>query len=449
MSRAIEVHDLAKRYRIGERARQNRSLRETITDAAIAPFRNLRRLRRLTSFDEDREGGTIWALRGVGFELDRGEVLGIIGRNGAGKSTLLKILARITEPTRGRAIVYGQVGSLLEVGTGFHPELTGRDNVYLNGAILGMDRAFIGRHFDEIVDFSGVATFIDTPVKRYSSGMRVRLAFAVAAHLQPEVLIIDEVLSVGDAEFQKKCLGKMDTIARSGRTILFVSHNMTAVQNLCDRCIWIDDGLIRAEGETSDTIHAYLSQFETWSHEGQMDLRAWPQRIGAGPIRIVAARILDEEGGLTTVVRRGRPMIVEWDVEGEGVDRLHLSTEIVSEAGDKVLHMAHHDTPGLVPGVLSGPHTVRVRIPSLPLNCGNFGLRLSIYTEHLERAVDVVENVLPFSVEESPDSPRPYRTPAEWGFCWTPSQWELIDRGAEGRPSMAALSAGSPRPDPK
>ena len=213
---------------------------------------------------------TFWALKEVSFEIKRGEVLGVIGANGAGKSTLLKILSRITNPTSGTAEIHGRVASLLEVGTGFHPELTGRENIYLNGAILGMKKAEINAKFDEIVDFSGIETFIDTPVKRYSTGMFVRLAFGVAAHLQPEILIVDEVLSVGDAEFQKKCLGKMDDIAHEGRTILFVSHNMAAISQLCGRALWLKRGQLKFSGSPSDVVTSYLTSgstaLATWSN---------------------------------------------------------------------------------------------------------------------------------------------------------------------------------------
>jgi len=229
---AIRVENLSKLYHIG-RARQRH---DTLRDALSAAFR------RPASRAARREDETLWALRDVSFEVQRGEVVGIIGRNGAGKSTLLKILSRITEPTSGRAEIHGRVGSLLEVGTGFHPELTGRENVYLNGAILGMHRTEIDRKFDEIVAFAEIEKFLDTPVKHYSSGMYVRLAFAVAAHLDPEILLVDEVLAVGDAAFQRKCLGKMDSVGKEGRTVLFVSHNMAAVTNLCDWGLLLDAG---------------------------------------------------------------------------------------------------------------------------------------------------------------------------------------------------------------
>ena len=249
---AIRVENLSKLYTLGKRERY-RTLRDTLTDALAAPFRRLR-----NGASPETEAETLWALKDVSFEVKHGEVLGVIGRNGAGKSTLLKILSRITEPTGGRAEIHGRVGSLLEVGTGFHPELTGRENIFLNGAILGMKKAEILRKFDEIVAFAEVEKFIDTPVKHYSSGMYVRLAFAVAAHLEPEILIVDEVLAVGDAEFQKKCLGKMGDVAAEGRTVLFVSHNMGAVTSLCTRVVCLANGTVIGNGEPRQVIQEYL-----------------------------------------------------------------------------------------------------------------------------------------------------------------------------------------------
>jgi ABC-type polysaccharide/polyol phosphate transport system ATPase subunit len=255
---AIQVEGLGKRYRIGE-LQKYKALRDVLTNAMYAPFRTI-----ISVFSGQRAAvgdqlsdNYIWALKDVSFKIKHGEVVGIIGRNGAGKSTLLKILSRITEPTEGEARVYGRVGSLLEVGTGFHPELTGRENLYLNGAILGMRKVEIDRKFDEIVAFAEVEQFIDTPVKLYSSGMYVRLAFAVAAHLETEILLVDEVLAVGDAQFQKKCLGKMGDVAKGGRTVFFVSHQMNSIRKLCERCMWIDTGQMRMMDSTTKVVSAY------------------------------------------------------------------------------------------------------------------------------------------------------------------------------------------------
>ena len=261
---AIHVENLGKRYRIGERERYL-ALRDVLTRAISAPARLFAPRKSASSSNGNGNGNGdhshIWALKDASFDIRQGEVVGIIGRNGAGKSTLLKILARVTKPTRGFADVRGRMGTLLEVGTGFHPELTGRENVFLSGAILGMSKAEIHRKFDEIVAFAEVEKFIDTPVKHYSSGMRMRLAFAVAAHLEPEILLVDEVLSVGDIEFQKKCLGKMGDVARSGRTILFVSHQMNQIRRLCERVLWVDSGSIRSDGLPGHVLADYESAF--------------------------------------------------------------------------------------------------------------------------------------------------------------------------------------------
>jgi lipopolysaccharide transport system ATP-binding protein len=259
---AIRCKGLSKQYRIGRQERY-KALRDVLTDAATAPFR---RLRRATSSSDGNGIGkpkpeTIWALDDVSFEIKQGEVVGVIGRNGAGKTTLLKILSRITKPTKGHAEIHGHIGALLEVGTGFHPELTGRENIYLNGSILGMRKSEIDARFDEIVAFAEVERFIDTPVKRYSTGMQVRLAFAVAAHLEPEILLVDEVLAVGDAAFQKKCLGKMGEVASEGRTVLFVSHNMAAIRRLCSKTLFLQSGGLAGLSDTSSIVTMYENSY--------------------------------------------------------------------------------------------------------------------------------------------------------------------------------------------
>ena len=296
MADAIVTEGLSKRYRIGELHGTYGTLRESLTAAA----------RRLARRDHRDHTDEIWALRDVSFTMPEGQVLGVIGRNGAGKSTLLRVLTRITTPTSGRAEIRGRVGSLLEVGTGFHPELTGRENIFLNGSILGMKRREIQARFDAIVDFSGVEQFIDTPVKRYSSGMSVRLAFAVAAHLEPEVLLVDEVLAVGDAEFQRRCLGRMEDLSHSGRTIVFVSHQMQAVTQLCDRAILLQDGQVALDGPSGDVVAHYLQAVEGSSSE-----RAWPDdetAPGDDLVRLLAVRAVDENGNLVRSLDVRRPV---------------------------------------------------------------------------------------------------------------------------------------------
>jgi lipopolysaccharide transport system ATP-binding protein len=291
---AIRVENLGKLYRIGQFVGYG-SIRESLTNALAAPFR---RIRRTGSHKKDKaeENNYIWALKDVSFEVKQGEVVGVIGRNGAGKTTLLRVLTRITDPTEGSAEIFGRVGSLLEIGTGFHPELTGRENIYMNGAILGMKKSEIERRFAEIVDFSGVERFIDTPLKRYSSGMQVRLAFSVAAHLEPEILLVDEVLAVGDVAFQKKCLGKMEDVSRKGRTVLFVSHNMQAIRTLCPRSILLNDGHVVMDGPTHDTILGYYKDLELLSVDASTDINNTKNRRGSGAVRFNKILVQDESG---------------------------------------------------------------------------------------------------------------------------------------------------------
>jgi lipopolysaccharide transport system ATP-binding protein len=282
----IRIENLGKRYVIGQQRSQEDGLRHVIEDAVRAPLKWLKGGRG----EKKPQPEEFWAIKDISFEVHKGDVVGIIGRNGAGKSTLLKILSRITEPTHGRVQIDGRVASLLEVGTGFHVELTGRENIFLNGAILGMNKAEIKRKFDEIVDFSGIEKFIDTPVKRFSSGMQVRLAFAVAAHLEPEILIVDEVLAVGDATFQKKCIGKMQNVSSGGRTVLFVSHNMAALASLCHRAVWLDNGRMVGEGRSRDLITAYLNRHGGETADARIPLAKKP-RIGSGTARFTALEL--------------------------------------------------------------------------------------------------------------------------------------------------------------
>jgi lipopolysaccharide transport system ATP-binding protein len=302
----VQVYNLAKMYRIGARKPQYDTLRERIMTKGRWLFGHR------TEIVPDASN-IMWALKDVSFGVKQGEVVGIIGRNGAGKSTLLKLLSRITAPTRGRIEMTGRVSSLLEVGTGFHPELTGRENIYLNGTILGMKRVEIDQRFDEIVAFAGVEEFIDTPVKHYSSGMYLRLAFAVAAHLRPEIMIVDEVLAVGDADFQKKCLGKMDEVADQGRTIFFVSHNMQAISRLCKRVIYLEDGQLRLDGSPHDVVKGYLH-----SGLGTMAMREWldPMKAPRGTgSRLCAVRVRTEDGQCTDHIDIRKPVGIEIEYE--------------------------------------------------------------------------------------------------------------------------------------
>jgi lipopolysaccharide transport system ATP-binding protein len=320
---AITVENISKLYRIGLKENMHDSFGAAIVSFIKSPLSNYRKYRSLYNFDDinrnsdsksnSNSSDIIWALRDISFEVKQGEVLGIIGSNGAGKSTLLKILCRITDPTTGCAEIRGRISSLLEVGTGFHPELTGRENVYLNGTILGMRKNEVDRKFEEIVNFSGVEKFIDTPVKRYSSGMKVRLAFAVAAHLEPEILIIDEVLAVGDADFQKKCLNKMQEVGQQGRTVLFVSHNMQAVTRLCERAILLYEGGIVKDGPAHKVVSAYLT-----SDLGVTGAREWPdpEKAPAGPVvRLRAVRVRTEDSKISDSFDIRRPIRIEMEYE--------------------------------------------------------------------------------------------------------------------------------------
>jgi lipopolysaccharide transport system ATP-binding protein len=309
---AIRVEGLSKRYSIGGKQERYKTLRDACADILVSPFRRLRTQR--AAAHEWNGDAHIWALRDVSLEVRHGEVVGVIGPNGAGKSTLLKIFSRITEPTKGYAEIQGRVGSLLEVGTGFHGELTGRENIYLNGAILGMRRAEIERKFDEIVAFAEVEKFVDMPVKHYSSGMYLRLAFAVAAHLEPEILLVDEVLAVGDAAFRKKCLGKMGHISEEGRTVLFVSHDMGSITHLCSRSILLQQGSIVADGATQDVVAAYMSRIADTSGTELADLR---DRSGSGVLRMTKLSFLTDGAAVNGAVQSGQNLSIAIDYESD------------------------------------------------------------------------------------------------------------------------------------
>jgi lipopolysaccharide transport system ATP-binding protein len=331
---AVRATDLAKQYRIGRR-QTYRTFREAIRDTVLAPFSRKR---------ADAEEAAVWALDGISFEIDQGEVVGIIGRNGAGKSTLLKILSRITEPTRGQVELRGRVGALLEVGTGFHPELTGRENVYLSGAVLGMKRADIARKFDAIVAFADVEKFLDTQVKHYSTGMFMRLAFAVAAHLEPEVLVVDEVLAVGDASFQRKCLSKMEDVGKEGRTVLFVSHNMPAITRLCPRAILLDQGRILKDGPAHEVASTYLA-----SGLGTTAAREWND-LGTAPgneiVRLRAVRVRDRDGQVSAAVNIRRPVGIEMEFDVlEGGHRLVPNLHFFNDEGVYAFVSSEIDSP--------------------------------------------------------------------------------------------------------
>ena len=382
---AIVASGLSKRYRLGQFSGTG-SFRETIASLPRKALQNRKASARRS----------VWALRDVSFTVERGEVLGIIGRNGAGKTTLLKILARITAPTEGCATILGRVGSLLEVGTGFHPDLTGRENVFLNGAILGMARREIVTRFDEIVSFAGVADFVGTPVKRYSSGMRTRLAFAVAAFLPAEILFIDEVLAVGDTEFQSKCLRKIrDLSTDASRTVLFVSHNMGVIRTLCDRALYLEEGRLVGDGPVDDQIARYLG--DAVGSEAEFDL-AGAERSGRGPVRIQSVRCTDSLGRPRSVALTGDPWRLEIAYESAAVSkRLRWAVSLYDVRGEKVVHLDSKDAGAPdIPSRANG--RISVVVPRLPLPPGRYACDLLVEadgqtSDHLQGQIQVTVEV--------------------------------------------------------
>jgi len=401
---AIKVKNLSKQYKIGVGKPRHDTLRDALTSAMYAPFRVAASIfnGRCSALSAQRSApsDTIWALKDVSFDVRQGEVVGIIGRNGAGKSTLLKILSRITEPTTGRAEVYGRMGSLLEVGTGFHSELTGRENIYLNGAVLGMKKAEIDRKFDEIVAFSEVEKFIDTPVKRYSSGMYVRLAFAVAAHLEPEILIVDEVLAVGDTAFQKKCLGKMGSVAKEGRTVLFVSHNMPSIQSLCRRVLLLREGTIMMDGEPYVVISNYLSGGSDFK-SAEVDLIKHPGRSHSQEPALRKAWVTNGNGVKSNCIRMGESLTVYFQFRcSRAIRNPAFGFEIADEQGRPVSSLNNLIAPSAkntfesITGGIAYFH-----IPSIPLLPGVYTFSLSLVEGECDW-VDCVEQAI--SVEVHP-----------------------------------------------
>ncbi|RUL87162.1 ABC transporter ATP-binding protein [Tautonia sociabilis] len=406
---AILVENLSKVYRIGSAEERHETLSGAALGLLSAPLRNLHRLRSLDASrslrrpnrptPNEHSDDLLWALRDVSFQVHRGEVLGVIGRNGAGKSTLLKILSRVTSPSSGRVTMLGRVSSLLEVGTGFHPELTGRENVYLNGTILGMRKAEIDRKFDQIVDFSGVSRFLDTPVKRYSSGMKVRLAFAVAAHLEPEILIVDEVLAVGDAAFRARCVGKMQEVTgRGGRTVLFVSHDMNAVHRLCSRCLLLGGGRLVAEGTTEKVISQYLEQGAPTRHR----YRSEPDPGRDGMILEIVPK--DAEGQpLLGEIDASKPFAIEVVATSAAEHPAgYLTVSLRDRLGTPVLFTDLRDSAPA--GIASGVSRYRVEFPEWLLAPGDYLVTVGL-NDGVGGQLDVVRNGLSIALIDL-DSPR-------------------------------------------
>lgn len=424
MPTAITVENLGKKYLLRHQSDQQPyvALRDVLSDGVRSLGRRL--LGRGSTVSRNAEQEEFWALKDVSFEVKQGDRIGIIGRNGAGKSTLLKVLSRITEPTTGSVRIRGRVASLLEVGTGFHPELTGRENIYLNGAILGMGRAEIRKKFAEIVEFAEIEKFLDTPVKRYSSGMYVRLAFAVAAHLEPEILLIDEVLAVGDAAFQKKCLGKMEDVsAREGRTVLFVSHNMGAVAELCTSALVMSGGAIFYRGGVAESVSRYMSHLSDLLVTAR-DLTAWSPRSGSGEARIVKAGLTWEgPSGDRACPVLGDSLRVTFEVERSPHTNprdLRLSVAIRTVTGIKTLHVANEDDRFSFPPALRA--TICVEFPDLKLYPGLYSVSLwvgsSQYVDY-----DYVQDCLNFEVAQGDRLPRRFKIDWSQGLVYHESRW--------------------------
>jgi lipopolysaccharide transport system ATP-binding protein len=394
----IRCEGVSKRYRIGASQERYKALRDVITDAATAPFRRIRRASHNGHQNSNGhhppatqaaiDNSYIWALDGVSFEIDSGDVVGIVGRNGAGKSTLLRILSRITKPTRGRAEVRGRVGSLLEVGTGFHPELTGRENVFLNGAILGMRKSEISRKFDEIVAFAEVEKFIDTPVKRYSTGMYMRLAFGVAAHMETEILIVDEILAVGDAQFQKKCFQRMSEIGRHGRTILFVSHNMSALRNICKHALVIDHGQLVAQGEINNTIDHYLAQTRDDAQDESVETPTFT--VASVDIRSESSPVIKTFDPVRISVK----FIPKTDIPDPG-----LFVSILTMESRRLASLDFRDFATAAPLQTGEVCELGFTIESLPLLPGAY--QLEVYLKNSRDLVELVPHAYEFEIAET------------------------------------------------
>jgi lipopolysaccharide transport system ATP-binding protein len=439
MARSIVVDQLKKCYRLGE------SSPTMLRDALAGLFGKL--------FGRRKGPGpapgmsTKWALDGVSFEIEHGEVVGIIGRNGAGKSTLLKVLSRITYPTSGSVEVTGRVGSLLEVGTGFHDELTGRENIYMNGSILGMKKREIDASLDQIVDFADVENFLDTPVKRYSSGMRMRLGFAVAAHLRTDVLFVDEVLAVGDVGFQKKCLGTMRELGNGGRTVVFVSHQMAAIENLCKRTLWVDNGRVVKDGETREVIRAYLNSFGA-AEERTLDLREIKGRRGTGAARLVRLEFLNADGCDSNAVHSGDPLRVRFHYECyRDIPNLYFGLRIYTNLGVLLSDVHSWSTGQPVPLAREGPGTVTLDIDFLNLMPGTYFLGVWIASD-FGIFHDELNNVVRLEVEPSDYYGTGRGVEARFGMIFFPFRWTVSDGGplpeSEAGADGTALAAGAP-----
>jgi lipopolysaccharide transport system ATP-binding protein len=431
MSAVICVSDLSKRFRIGTGGTGRgpyRTLRESFTDAALAAGRRAGRLFRRSGRAPAGRSRDFWALRNVSFQVEPGEVLGVVGANGAGKSTLLKVLSRISPPTAGEIRLRGRVGSLLEVGTGFHPELTGRENIFLNGSILGMARQEVRQKFDQIVEFAEIGEFLDTPVKRYSSGMYTRLAFAVASHLEPEILVVDEVLAVGDAQFQNKCLGKMGQVSRSGRTVLFVSHNVTAIKSLCTRAVLLDQGRLALDGDVDEVVNRYLSAGTDMASTGVIPEDAPRHRDTPGEALFRCVRVTDLSGEPVSQLYFGQPFQVRFacDVLTEIPDG-HYEVSISTRDGTHVTYATTADGGVGSRRLAPGRHELTATFEGLTLLPRAYTIDLGVHHQNGATA-DHVQRVCDFTVlRVAEDGDDHYPWPRTRGLVRVPVRWTGVD----------------------
>jgi lipopolysaccharide transport system ATP-binding protein len=379
---AIKSCNLGKKYRIGKEKPKSKTIHEKIVNTIISPFSWIN-----SQIKKPEEKEILWAIKDINFQIERGEVVGFIGHNGAGKSTLLKILSRITEPSEGYADIYGRLAALLEVGTGMHPELTGKENIYMNGTILGMKKKEIDYNYDEIIEFSGINKFLETPVKHYSSGMRVRLGFAIAAHLKPEILIVDEVLAVGDADFQNKCIGKMKDVAKGGRTVLFVSHNMAAIQNLCTRVCLISNGKIEYDGNTDEGISRYFGYDNNYERK---KINERNDRRGNGAIRFIDININNNRGDKVDKLYTGQDIYIEIDYFTENnIKSLDVHITFYTIDG-KFMFTCSMEANGFIYSEYKERGIIICRIPKLPLTAGTYSINL--YSTYKGEIADWIVN---------------------------------------------------------
>jgi len=436
MTNAVVVENVSKMYRLGQSAHHG-MLREAIVSLVKRPFTKAQAL---------ENEGILWALKDVSFNVNQGEVVGVIGRNGAGKSTLLKLISRITYPTKGRVQVRGRFASLLEVGTGFHPELSGRENIFLNGSILGMTSLEVKAKLEEIVAFAGVERFLDTPIKRYSSGMRLRLGFAVAAHLEPDVLIVDEVLAVGDVAFQRKCLAAMDDLRSEGRTVVFVSHNMEAVENLCPRCIWIEAGRVRRDGPNTEVISAYMNSYDGQAAHSA-NLSDFADRRGNGDGRIVGFEILDGDRRPTSFIRGGQPAVLRLHYEVfQKLPEPHFGVRIMTSLGTLVTELSTWSTGLEIPELNPGEGSIDFEIDQLNLMGADY--RLGFWLQSVGPIeFDIIENCGVLSVLAGNVFDTGRGMTSRWGVTFFNGRWKMVARSKPASPEGAGTgTSGLPGP---